>query len=473
MEKPKAQTPNPKSQQNGMRLFRRFGIRDSGFGMWVLTVILTTTACGKKGPPLLPFVRQPKAAEITGARLMGSDVYLTIAVPTANIDESTPASLEKIEVFGLTALTTPSVAQVLNTGTRVMTIPVARHADPSDRSGTVVPDPKTGALQGTSVTIREMLTPDATVPHALPSSAKATEGKPTPRGSTPSAAAVAAATSAPEVLRRFYATVPFSAQRRSGPPSKVIDLALTMIPGPVPALRVTRTGHKVDLQWEPAGGLLGWLMDRALPVESSPVVERQTAAPAVAPPAPPSGPTLYNVYLEIGPDPLALPRSAAAESLWAASPAVPINMQPLTSANFTIDIPFDGRQRCYYVRGLRGTGAQRVEGEASESRCVDSFDDEAPAAVTGLTVTPVEGSINLRWEPNGEEDLVGYVVSRREVGSDTLRTLTPKPIPETRFTDSTDLMAGQMYTYVVQAVDTRIPLPNASEPGEGVTVTAR
>ena len=114
-----------------------------------------------------------------------------------------------------------------------------------------------------------------------------------------------------------------------------------------------------------------------------------------------------------------------------------------------------------------------MEGEPSESRCVDSFDDEAPAAVTGLTVTPVEGEINLRWEPNGEEDLVGYIVSRRDAGSDTLRTLTPKPIPETRFTDSTDLMPGQMYTYVVQAVDTRIPLPNASEPGEGVTVTAR
>src|SRR5262245_45151614 len=102
--------------------------------MWRLLVavlLMATVACGKKGPPLLPFVRQPKAAEVTSARLMGSDVYLTISVPTANIDDSTPASIEKIEVWGLTATTTPSVAQVLNTGTLVATVPVARDADPS------------------------------------------------------------------------------------------------------------------------------------------------------------------------------------------------------------------------------------------------------------------------------------------------------------------------------------------------------
>jgi hypothetical protein len=404
---------------------------------------------------------------------MGSDVYLTISVPTANIDDSTPASIAEIEVWGLTATTTPSVAQVLNTGSRVTTIPVARYADPSDRSGTVVPDPKTGALQGTPVTIRDELTPDAKVPRALPSSAKAAEGTPPVQGSTPATTATAAAaTRAPEVLRRFYVTVPFSVQRRGGPPSAIVEVPMTMIPGPVLSLGVTRTGHKVVLQWEPAGGLLGWLTDRALPMEPPPVVERQTTAPATASPAAPSGPTLYTVYREVGPDPLALPRPAAPEAPWASSPAAPINMQLLTALTFTDDIPFDGRQRCYFVRGVRGTGPQRVEGEPSERWCVDAIDDEAPAAVTGLTATGLEGSVNLRWEPNGEEDLRGYLVLRREEGSDTLQLLTTNgPIAETRWTDST-VMPGRMYTYVVQAVDNRIPLPNVSEPAE-VMVTSR
>ena len=430
----------------------------------LVAVLLTATlACGKKGPPLLPFVRQPKAAEITSARLIGSDVFLTITVPQANLDDSTPASIAEIGVWAMTATTPPSVAQLLNTGTRIASVPVARYADPSDRSGKVIPDPKTGALQGTSVTVREPLTPETKLPRELPSSAKASGGKPAP-----------ITASGPEVVRRFYLTVPFSAQRRGGPPSAVVEVPMTMIPGKVPSpLRVTRTGHTVDLQWEPAGGLPGWLMDRALPMEPSPVIERQTTATGTAPPAAPSGPTLYNVYRDIAPDPLALPRPSAPEAPWASSPATAINMQPVTGLSFTDDVPFDGRQRCYFVRGLRGTGAQRVEGEASERGCVDAVDDEAPAAVTGLTATALEGSINLRWEPNGEEDLRGYFVSRREEGSDTLQLLTTNgPIAETRWSDST-VMPGRMYTYVVQAVDNRIPLPNTSEPGEEVTATAR
>jgi hypothetical protein len=84
----------------------------------------------------------------------------------------------------------------------------------------------------------------------------------------------------------------------------------------------------------------------------------------------------------------------------------------------------------------------------------------------------MEGVISLRWEPNGEEDLRGYIVWRREAGDDTLLSLTPTPIAGTRYDDSRDLMPGRMYTYVVQAVDNRIPLPNVSDPTE-VTVTAR
>jgi len=68
------------------------------------------SACGKKGPPLLPFVRQAKAAEITSARRVGNDVYLTVAVPTANIDESPPASVARIQVWAVTAATPPSQA---------------------------------------------------------------------------------------------------------------------------------------------------------------------------------------------------------------------------------------------------------------------------------------------------------------------------------------------------------------------------
>jgi fibronectin type 3 domain-containing protein len=113
-----------------------------------------------------------------------------------------------------------------------------------------------------------------------------------------------------------------------------------------------------------------------------------------------------------------------------------------------------------------------VESEPSETVCKVPVDLDPPAKVTGLSVTEEGGAITLRWEPNGEEDLGGYIVLRREVGSDTLQKLTLEPLTKTSYTDSS-VMSGRMYIYVVQAVDNRIPLPNVSDPEETPTITAR
>ena len=117
-------------------------------------------------------------------------------------------------------------------------------------------------------------------------------------------------------------------------------------------------------------------------------------------------------------------------------------------------------------------GAQQVESEPSETVCKVPVDLDPPAKVTGLSATEEGGAITLRWEPNGEEDLGGYLVLRREVGSDTLQKLTLEPLTRTSYTDSS-VMSGRMYIYVVQAVDKRIPLPNVSDPEETPIITAR
>jgi len=246
---------------------------------------------------------------------------------------------------------------------------------------------------------------------------------------------------------------------------------MTSIPGKVPPISLKRTGHDVVLQWEPPGGLLGYLLDRALPPEPALVDERPAAGAAASKtPAAPSGPTLFNIYRETDPDPLA-PAPKPIETPGASVLAVPLNKEPQAALTFTADVPFDRIRRCYYVRAVRGAAAQRVEGEASEPQCNTPFDNEAPAVPTGLTASAEEGSINLRWEPNGEEDLGGYLVLRRDAGSDTLRQLTPVPIAETTHTDRT-VTPGQMYTYIVQAVDKQTPKPNVSDSAE-IAATAR
>ena len=432
-----------------------------GVGGWALAgaviLALATASCGKKGPPLLPYVRVPVAAEIASARRVGNDVYVTVTVPTSDIDEATPASVCAIDVYAATAASPPPVSQFLAVGARVETIPVARYASPSDKSGTVTPDPKTGALQGASVTIRDTLTKDEMSARELPAPKTGRSGSGSASAAPPTEPPSA------DALRRFYMTLPFNCDRgdrRQGPPSKLVDVPLANVPDKVAGLRVTQKGRDIQIEWEPSGGVIGFLIDRALPVEVPPV---DRPAPA-SQPSGPAGPTGYNVYREIAPDPLTLPPPAAVDSRWAAVPATPANAQPVTNLSFTdVDVPFDERKRCYQVRAVRGTDAQRVESESSESVCVVPIDIEPPAMVTGLTATPVEGLITVRWEPNGEEDLRGYIVLRREAGDDTLLQLTREPITDTRWPDKT-VMSGRMYTYLVQAVDNRLPVPNVSEP---------
>jgi hypothetical protein len=416
-------------------------------------------ACGKKGPPLLPYVRVPVAAEIASARRIGNDVYVTVAVPAADIDEATPSAVREIGIYAVTAAVAPPASQFLTIATKVVTIPVARYADPSDTSGTVVPDPETGALQGTSVTIRESLTQAEMVPRELPAPK-------TGRAALAPPADVRVAEPRPDTLRRFYMTIPLGDRPdRPGPPSKIVDVPMTNVPDRVLGVRIAQKGRSVVLEWTPSGGLLGWLLDRTLPAERPPL-DQPKAATA---PAAPAGPVRYNVYREIAADPLVLPR-AVPDTTWTSVPQTPVNAQPLATLSFTEEVPFDERRRCYEVRAVRGTDAQRVESEASARECLIPIDTEPPVAVTGLTATPVEGSITLRWEPNGEEDLRGYLVLRSDAGDDTLLLLTKGPIAGTRWIDDT-VISGRMYRYVVQAVDSRIPAPNVSEPTE-TTATA-
>ena len=52
-------------------------------------LLVVAAGCGKKGPPLAPFVRVPAAiVNVTGQRI-GGDIYLSFTVPSTNVDQST------------------------------------------------------------------------------------------------------------------------------------------------------------------------------------------------------------------------------------------------------------------------------------------------------------------------------------------------------------------------------------------------
>jgi hypothetical protein len=380
----------------------------------------------------------------------------------------------------------------------VATIPVAAAAEPG--SPATAPPPAAlapGAAQGASITVRDLLTPEALAARTLP-----------PLPSRANAAAApgsgSAAVAPPGPLQRFYMAIAFSQRGRPGPPAR-FDLPLTLLPEPPSGLVATYTDEAVSLSWEPSGGLIGFITDRALPMEpdplddpalapTAPITPPASSAPQLSPPAPqpgrpaapaapavviappplplPDGPTRYFVYRSIEPDPLVLPPPASAQRpAWDAQMPSPINAAPAAALSLT-DTLYLEREQCYEVRAVRGTAPNLVAGVPSERFCFRPVDTFPPAVPTGLSAVAGEGSISLIWEPNIEEDLGGYVVLRGEAGGATLQPLTAAPIADARYTDRA-VTAGVRYVYAVIAVDNRVPVPNASPLSPRVEETGR
>jgi hypothetical protein len=214
------------------------------------------------------------------------------------------------------------------------------------------------------------------------------------------------------------------------------------------------------VDWEPSGGVVGFLLESALPVET---IDDLPVAPDAPPPL---GRTTYNVYRELAADPLELP-SAPVTLVGADEAPAPLNPTALTTLSFTDDLQFD-RERCYQIRAVRGAGQDRVEGLPSVRRCITPQDIFPPARPSGLSAVAASGTISLIWEPSPDFDTVGYLVLRGSGPDATLQPITPDAVTDTTYTDR-NVTSGVRYVYAIVAVDARVPVanvsPRASAPG--------
>jgi hypothetical protein len=370
---------------------------------------------------------------------VGDDVIINLALPTQNIDQSTPISLGRVDVYAYTGRSAP---------------PAARFPEVADRVAMIETTPETLP----AAALRETLTPD-----------KLVEGRPL-TSTVPSRPTDKPARDDPRAaLKRFYMAIPYSDRGRSGPPSSIVELPLTPLPDAPADVRVTYTADAVTLRWDPSGGILGFLLDGAPLPSASPLDD---VPPIAAAGTLPAGPTRYNVYRTIE-TPAPAPPTAEASTTLAPIPApMPVNPAPVDG--FTFDDPqeVDGRRHCYVVSAVRGTGEKAVEGHRSKEACVTTVDVFPPDAPTGVSPIAVEGAISLVWEANAERDLRGYYVLRGEDGSETLTRITNDVVKETRYTDP-NVKSGVRYVYAVTAVDNGSPQANVSVESERVEVTAR
>jgi len=394
-------------------------------------------ACGKKGPPLPPLVKLPAApADFTAVR-RGSDVDVQFTVPAANTDGTRPANVERVDVYAFTGAAPLSDDQIVKLATRVGSVAVKAPRDPDLTADVDEPEEETeapegsGLDQGATARVDEALNAAALAPLELPRRGK----KPPEEGDR------ALLGPPPTPLIRHYVAVGFGVRGKRGPLSKRVGVPLIEPPAPPAGAVADYDESRIVVTWRPPDGAPaptpnGVATDGAT-LPSRPI---GFTAPQIA----------YNVY----------------ES--APTGETRLTKSPVADPAFTDTRMTWGAERCYVVRTVETIAGVSVESGAAAAPCRKLVDTFPPAAPKELHAVAGEGSINLIWAPSGEKDLAGYIVLRGTASDATLQPLTPKPIPDARFTDQ--VRPGVAYTYAVQAVD---KAGNVSAMSNRVDETAR
>jgi fibronectin type 3 domain-containing protein len=149
--------------------------------------------------------------------------------------------------------------------------------------------------------------------------------------------------------------------------------------------------------------------------------------------------------------------------------SLPLNPSPLAAPPFEVAGAELGAERCFAVRSVQVVATVPLEGASSPGTCVTPRDIFPPATPQGLSLLVLDGAVELVWDAGTEQDLSGYTVLRAEAPGDTLRPITPAPIRETSFRDTT-VKSGVRYIYAIVAVDRT---GNASPQSPRVEGTAR
>jgi predicted small lipoprotein YifL len=414
----------------------------------VLLIVLSA-ACGKKGPPLEPLRLIPASVADLSARRSGREVELRFVLPTANANGAGTIDLDRVEVYAITigpGSVTPPNRDLLTKARVAGTIsikpaPVDGAPEPeatdkrpapghritfveqlSDDKLVPVPSatPKASTQKEVPGAQKEVASPDSRVPGAQKDVPSPESRAASPDVAQPAAAAVPAGPTEPT---RIYVVRGLSRAGRPGPPSSRV-----LVPLVSPVL-------------PPSSVVAQMPNERTIAVEWTPPVAEAGGSPFG-----------YNVYR---PD----------------VPGAPLNQAPVTEIKFETAAGEFGKEQCFVVRTIQTLQNVTIESETSAPACLTPVDTFAPAAPKELRAVAEDGAINLVWDPSSEADLGGYLILRGEAPGETLQPLTPKPIAEANYRDTT-VTPGVRYVYAVVAVDRATPR-NSSVPSASEAVTAR
>lgn len=446
----------------------------------LLALICASVACGKKGPPLAPFVRVPALVTTVTPQRFGNDVYVSFTVPETNVDGQKPADIESVDVYAVTSERPPQTEEQREVATLVATLPVRPilpEPPPVPVNGSAPPEVPLppGVDRGAAVAVREELTAAVRTPVELPVDEATARREPAIEApQEPFGPLVAPPPT--QLPPRHYFVVSKSPRGRKSVPSTPVSVPLDAGSSAPGQPQVTHTAADMTITWTPSPDARASTF--LLPPTVKPTVAGANVTPGnVTPPAPVLAPltakslgfnseaTTYNVY-DVTPP----PEGTVADPYAVKLPA-PLTPAPLADTEYVIKGVAFGVERCFEVRPVDKVFGAVVIGPPSPRTCLTPKDTFPPAAPKNLAAIAGQGVINLIWDGNADSDLAGYLVLRGEAPGDTLQAITPEPIAVTSYRDES-VRVGTRYVYVVVAVDRAVP-QNVSPHSNRAEETAR
>ena len=424
--------------------------------MVCVLAMVAAVACGKKGPPLAPFVRLPATVgTVTGQRI-GNDVFLSFAVPSTNIDGQQPADIGALEVYAVTSMRPPATEDQREVAALIATIPVRPIVPelpvPADGSAPPPMPLPPGVDRGATAVVRETLTSEAMVPVELPPDPRARidrAAQPDDEGLAPVGPLVAPPPT--QFAQRHYFVVGVSTRGRKSDPSTPVSVPLESVTSAPGKPTVEHTETQLTVRWPPSPDARTSTFVLPTPVKPPTNISPSTVKPVVplAPlPARSLGfsteATAYHLY--------DVSANASPADPYAVTLPAPLTPLPVLVTEFVIPAVAFGVERCFEVRPVDKVAQATVIGPASPRTCITPVDRFAPAAPRSLAAIAGTGSINLIWDANTEPDIAGYLVLRAEAPGDTLQPVTPQPVAAATYRDES-VRPGVRYVYAVVAID--------------------